>query len=253
MSSEQVVEVGDKHQTHPLTSVHAQLDALWVRYLNLLDEYTNARAAIKKHLSSGYFTLAQANFKSSRGRYGQDYYDQRAVATTRVKIAAKDESVSFKVQKSVITTDEQTVEDASAEKSSGDENENAESPANSDQVQLPTPEATPEPETKHSSSTSEAADMKKDSTPDQEEPKPQIDPHDPIRWFGILVPSTLRQAQKSFAAAVLDEGSVRKAVNSARGMREIEVEIRKLRKAIKKEDKKAGEALPTANVVKTIS
>jgi len=35
-----------------------------------------------------------------------------------------------------------------------------------------------------------------------EEQTPTIDPRDPIRWFGILVPPALRQAQSEFTLSV---------------------------------------------------
>ena len=248
MSSEQIIEVGEKLQNASLVSLHDQLDALWIRYLTLLHDYTNAQAAIKKHMSSGFFTLAQANFKSNRGRYGQDYYDQRAVATTRV-LQAKNESISLKVEKRPITTAEQPTAESAKETPSASEKKDVESPVKSQPVQLPSPEATPEPETKQSSAKPEADT----STADHEKPRSHIDTHDPIRWFGILVPSTLRQAQKSFSSALLDEGSVTKAVNCSRGMREVEIEIRKLRKAIKKEEKKVNEVLPIAGRAETVS
>ena len=252
MSSEQIIEVGEKLQNASLVSLHDQLDALWIRYLTLLHDYTNAQAAIKKHMSSGFFTLAQANFKSNRGRYGQDYYDQRAVATTRVNLQAKNESISLKVEKRPITTAEQPTAESAKENSSASEKKDVESPVKSQPVQLPSPEATPEPETRGGSANPEA-DTKSDSTADHEKPRSHIDTHDPIRWFGILVPSTLRQAQKSFSSALLDEGSVTKAVNCSRGMREVEIEIRKLRKAIKKEEKKVNEVVSITGKVETVS
>ena len=57
-----------------------------VDYLALLDDYVSAQAMIKKQMASGFMSLAQANFKSPTRRYGQDYYDDRAVASARVKV-----------------------------------------------------------------------------------------------------------------------------------------------------------------------
>lgn len=58
---------------------------------------------------------------------------------------------------------------------------------------------------------------------------------DPIRWFGILVPSALRTAQKAFIQAV--EEPVPQLVELARQMRIKEVEISRLRKRIVKAQK----------------
>lgn len=258
MSGEPNAYHGDKVHNDSLTSLYGQLDALWIQYLTLLDEYTKAQAAIQKHMSSGFFTLAQANFKSSRGRYGQDYYDERAVATTRIKIDAETDAISLKVEKFIVRTDEeQPSEDQSQEASSEHEIHGPNGQSQSEPVQLPSPEPTPEPESKLDPLVhSEAKDLPDAITPDtstdpapaesanQEKSKSLVNSHDPIRWFGILVPATLRQAQNSFVTAVRDGSTVTTAVNSSRGMREVEVEIRKLRKAIKKEEKKSIDALP---------
>lgn len=251
MSDEQITDHRENTQPNSLALLHDQLDALWIRYLNLLDEYTNAQASIKRHMSSGFFALAQANFKSSRGRYGQDHYDERAVAITGVHIDTKDDGVSLKIAKRNITTEEGHTEEAPRRSSSTDVKQDTRDPSKSEPIQLPSPEATPEPESKQDRTTP-GADMNTASAPDEEKPKPQSNVHDPIRWFGILVPSTLREAQKSFSTAVLDQESLTKAVNCSRGLREVEVEIRKLRKAIRKVDKKLSEA-PVAGVVPTVA
>lgn len=58
---------------------------------------------------------------------------------------------------------------------------------------------------------------------------------DPLHWFGILVPSELRCAQRSFGSAMQEP--LEKAVNASRCMRQVEAEVNKTRKAIKKADK----------------
>lgn len=55
---------------------------------------------------------------------------------------------------------------------------------------------------------------------------------DPLRWFGILVPSTLRASQSSFKKAVTER--VPFLVNVSSEMKELEVEIRRTRKKIRK-------------------
>lgn len=64
---------------------------------------------------------------------------------------------------------------------------------------------------------------------------PPIEFRDPLRWFGILVPPKLRESQHSFTSAI--EGPLRHLIAAERGMWEIEVEIRKIRKAMKRERK----------------
>ncbi|KAI5357439.1 hypothetical protein Slin15195_G038010 [Septoria linicola] len=275
MAEKKTMDEASREGAENLVLLYSQLDELWIRYLQLLDEYTNAQTAIKKHMSAGFFSLAQANFKSTRGRYGQDYYDERAVASTRVAIDAQDDSYAFEIRKSGPDVDEQPVrgreEDANhdSEDSKGasqSEKPNIKSEKDTSADQLPTPEATPEPESKRESTdTNEASSTasKTESTvetsnserPTDEEETPKVNLQDPIRWFGILVPPTLRQAQASFSKALLDETAMTKAVNTSRGLREAEVEIRKLRKSIKKAEKAvyATDALPIRRPVEASS
>ncbi|KAF7192817.1 Coiled-coil domain-containing protein [Pseudocercospora fuligena] len=218
------------------SALNDQLDSLWTRYLDLLDQYTKAQASIKKHMSSGFFSLAQANSKSAGlgRRYGQDYYDDRTSATTKVQIIA-DEDGSLpqarivKVAQKAVEEDFEIVEKTelvSPEEPSAKDEASSEVRITS----LPTPEATPEPDSHPTepvnSETSTAT--------------PKLITNDPIRWFGILVPPPLRQAQTSFTSAVLGDDAFAQASNAARGMRDVEVDIRKLRKTIKKAEKSQG-------------
>jgi len=55
---------------------------------------------------------------------------------------------------------------------------------------------------------------------------------DPLKWFGILVPPTLRTAQSQFIAAV--QGPLPQLATTLKEMRRMESEIGRLRKTIKK-------------------
>lgn len=55
---------------------------------------------------------------------------------------------------------------------------------------------------------------------------------DPLRWFGILVPQALRDSQSSFTQAV--GGALPRLAIIAREMRNLEIEIGRLKKSIKK-------------------
>lgn len=105
--------------------------------------------------------------------------------------------------------------------------------------QEPTPPSTPLPtnsETKGDND-SDKPQEKQDSPGKDEEQASQI--RDPLTWFGILVPPSLRSAQASFNS-VVDE-PVTDAVNASRGMRETEIEINRLRKDIRKAERTAKE------------
>lgn len=65
--------------------------------------------------------------------------------------------------------------------------------------------------------------------------RPKIDPRDPIRWFGVLVPPPLRSAQSKFIAVV--EGSVPQIVTLTKELRALEIDIGRIRKSIKKLEK----------------
>jgi hypothetical protein len=60
-------------------------------------------------------------------------------------------------------------------------------------------------------------------------------PLDPIHWFGVLVPPSLRKAQKSFTDVVTV--SVPNILNLSSQMRKLEMEIGRTRKTIKRREK----------------
>lgn len=55
---------------------------------------------------------------------------------------------------------------------------------------------------------------------------------DPLRWFGILVPPTLRSAQSGFVSAV--DGPIPQLATVVRDLRSQEIEIGRVKKQIKK-------------------
>lgn len=82
-----------------------KLDDLWEQYLYWIDEYQKTRKQLSEALSSGFFSLAQANFKNTSGaRYGLDHYDERMKAVHRVVMEPGDEPWVFEVVKDKKTT-----------------------------------------------------------------------------------------------------------------------------------------------------
>jgi hypothetical protein len=183
-------------------------------------------------MSAGFLSLARANFNARNGvrRYGQDYYHERAVATRRVTIAAEEgeSKPTVEIVKwSPSTTESEEDSEAAVEvEKTGEKGE--------DVRQLPSPPGTPEPEPqlkqKQSDSNNEAVSL------DTALRKISLET-DPLKWFGILIPQALRSSQASFDAAIHE--AVADAVNSAKGMRSTEAEIRKLRKEIKRMEKQS--------------
>ncbi|KAK3711897.1 hypothetical protein LTR37_009415 [Vermiconidia calcicola] len=225
-----------------LSDLHDRLDSLWTAYLESLDAYTASQALLQKHMSAGFISLARANFNARDGvrRYGKDFYHERAVATTRVHVSPSEDD-SGKARVEVVKRHEpQHGESDGTEDTTSEKDDIADDKAEA--KQQPSPPATPEPESKapeHGPNASK--DNPNPDTKDGESSKPKSKPSleaDPLRWFGILIPPALRVSQASFATAV-DE-VVAESVNAAKRMRECEVEIRKVRKEVRRAEKSGG-------------
>lgn len=63
---------------------------------------------------------------------------------------------------------------------------------------------------------------------------------DPLKWFGYFVSPSLRTCQQCFTSAI-DEPLILSA-NASRSLRDTEVEIRKLRKEIRRSEKRTSAA-----------
>lgn len=205
-----------------------QLDTLWEKHLTLLDSYHQAQQQIARHFSSGFFDLAQATFKSTtRVRYGQEYYDDRMQATTRFEASVNDQDIprlALKVndKPSPSTKDSTKPSDKdSSEKSPGSNKELG----GEKQEDKPSEQGEKEhPEEQE----------QEDRPNDKEKAHNKI--RDPLHWYGILVPPSLRSSQKSFSSAIHDP--VIDAVNSAQALHRVDMDIRKLRKDIKKAERR---------------
>jgi len=153
-------------------------------------------------------------------------------ATRRCHVAIRnDDSLEVVVKRAAASSD-----DSSKPTDATESEKEAEKP---EPQQQPSPPGTPTPESEDANATDPQFDApgnldKKTSASQASSPAVR----DPLYWFGILVPRELCSAQASFSIA-LDE-SVTQAANAARGMREIEAEIRRVRKAVRKAEKAAG-------------
>ncbi|KAF3000712.1 hypothetical protein E8E13_002829 [Curvularia kusanoi] len=91
-----------------------RLDALLEQYLHTLDEYEKLMQQLSKQLSSGFFSLTQANFHNRSGvHYGQDSYDERVQATRRIIV---NEDEDGKLHFSTVSTLHNSPSKASAPK-----------------------------------------------------------------------------------------------------------------------------------------
>ncbi|KAF4343631.1 vacuolar ATPase assembly VMA22 [Fusarium beomiforme] len=139
------------------------IDQLLVRYLSLLDEYTQLRQSLSQLQSDVFQNIARANFVGERGmRYGQDHYDERIQATRLLAIEQnKNQSPNF----SVYTVPEEEKEKVSPAEKSDD-----------------TSRSDP-----------------KDAQPTEKKRKQN---KNPLQWFGLFTPMPLRAAQTHSVKAV---------------------------------------------------
>ncbi|KAJ5780958.1 hypothetical protein N7457_006118 [Penicillium paradoxum] len=221
------------------------LDTLLEQYLHLLDEQQKLQSGLAERLSSGFIALAQANFSSPPGRrYGPDYYDERMKATRNISIQSEE-----RVEE--LTTDLQETEHITAFAGSGytfstlhtpshkpEEVDGNNTTKTSGQVQSVPPGGLEE--TTETTETTETPPAEAPSSENPEssrikiaplkEPKPRSKSSrsaDPIHWYGILVPPSLRRAQDSFAHAI--DNQVPDLASTTSRMRALEQRISQLR------------------------
>ncbi|CAI6336879.1 unnamed protein product [Periconia digitata] len=237
----------DKHE------LVQRLDELLEQYLHTVDAYQQAQQKLASHLSAvsdpirttpetrakltktcpkGYIALAHANFNNASGtRYGQDFYDDRMSASRQMYVRTSHRTSLYdspELQNSMIRPFHEFSVDVFAPLDPP--NKEADQPKEKDQRGTRT----------HSSTVPagfETATAPKDQAvePGIEnvlEPNHVVTRRDPIRWFGILVPSALRSAQSNFVSAV--DGPLPQIATLSKDLRQQEIEIGRLRKQLKK-------------------
>ncbi|KAL3466763.1 hypothetical protein BJX64DRAFT_249848 [Aspergillus heterothallicus] len=200
----------------PATDLVRSLDTLLERYLGLLDKHQKLQGELASKLSSGFLSLAHANYTSPPGRrYGADYYDERMKATRRIK----SKPASFREQNSISgsrelpeigaptklifsialarssSTDEILVKQIEPPENDGKAGESIDSNEDGDSGAVNTTERS------QSLLSRQEALAGAGTKPN---PKKKLEILDPIKWYGILVPPSLRNAQNSFTEAVED-------------------------------------------------
>ncbi|KAL2259630.1 hypothetical protein VTK26DRAFT_6635 [Humicola hyalothermophila] len=243
-----------QHGPNPEPSSHtATIDALLHRYLALLDEYTTLRASLGALQASVFQSLARANFVSAQqhGRpYGQDYYDERMQALRRVGIREEETSGE---------EEEEVGGDGEGERETGgmEETKTKERGNGGGKVVFTVGTYPPAPRETESAAEAGGGGTEKepgdgDGVPDQDpsqdtappppgekdrqkEETPPRPPRDPLRWFGILTPFPLREAQAQSIKAV-EEIIPRLATVNAE-MAAVELEVRRARKKRAKAEK----------------
>lgn len=181
------------------------IDALLERYLGLVDQYTKLRAELTGLQAGVYQDLARANFSAERGiRYGQDFYDDRMQSLRRLSIIQDggDEDNGSYPRFEVVP---RISKDASEGEHEGDDKSDV------------------EPESKVVKDDDEEGEKK-----DASEATVTQKPGDPLRWFGLLTPMPLRQAQGRAVRAV--EEIIPKLASVDAEMSAVEIRVRRARK-----------------------
>lgn len=188
------------------------VDQLLERYLQLLDRYTKLREELSQLHTSLFQNLARANFSAERGmRYGQDYYDERMQATRRVTIEISETGTSRFLMRPAVA-DSEEIEVTPDKKEEG--------------------EISPSDKT-NDEAAADAVAMAKAKAKAKS---------DPLRWYGILTPTSLRQAQANAVKVVEDVVPQLMSVSSQ--MEDLEIQIRRARKRrAKSEASEAKKAL----------
>ncbi|KAJ9390814.1 hypothetical protein DTO063F5_1258 [Paecilomyces variotii] len=238
----QLSDAREKHLGKPESSskLLESLDSLLEQYLQLLHRHQTLHAQLGNQLSSGFFSLAQANYSSPGRRYGQDYYDERMKATRRISVkppanredkslepeetedtGSSSQSYMFKIKTTLADYETEEEKPKSETAISGENAESSESALNPGSGET----AEDRTETPSTPGESEEGAPSKNSS-SSTAPKRALPSPDPLRWYGVLVPPSLRSAQRSFVTAT---ESMSELASIATEIRNVEERVFKLR------------------------
>jgi hypothetical protein len=181
-------------QGHTVKMDSDAVDILLERYLHLLHEYTTLREQLNALQRGIYQNIARANFAAERGlRFGRDHYDDRMQASRLLAVTTGEKgSLDFSIGY-------ESAADTVAESSEADQD------------------------------LGHGEEEHKDARDEKAVEQPIRKPHrDPLKWFGLITPSTLRQAQTQSVQAV--EDIIPRLVSINIQMTEVEIEVRRARK-----------------------
>ncbi|KAL4935700.1 hypothetical protein BDV06DRAFT_206472 [Aspergillus oleicola] len=238
-------ELKQLHIDDPTPHLIQTLDELLEKYLHLFDKHQSLQNELASKLSSGFLSLAHANYTCPPGRrYGADYYDERMKATRRVILQPPSSSSNADHNTEVeelqqietpagptFTIEAFSPSDEEDQTDAGDKSEPLDSELRSS---VPESSKAGEDDTTVTTAypsdppTSTETNSEADTKTERAERKPRT--LDPIRWYGILVPPSLRSAQKSFIEVV--EGSLPELASTVVEMQTTEKKICRLRKEL---------------------
>jgi hypothetical protein len=197
----------------PSQTLSAEIDSLFLQYLDVLDQYDSLRKGLGNLQVSIQQNIARANFDAPRGvRYGEELYDGRMRAVRFCRVTGTAQPEVFEV---VAGARVDSKEDGKEEQD--------------------TPDVTSE----KADTEIEDEDIKEQTTAQDN----KIETKDPLRMFGILTPQALRVAQSESIKMV--EDVIPRLVSVDAEMKELEIKIRRARKYRAK-----SEATETAQATK---
>ncbi|KAI0969234.1 hypothetical protein F4678DRAFT_439802 [Xylaria arbuscula] len=237
------------------------IDGLLERYLHLLHDYTSLREELTALQTGMYQNIARANFAAERGlRFGQDYYDDRMQASRRLVVSCDSQNQDPSQEPSErqdgrtpvvlggIVTSFAVVGPASVGAAASTANEDSEvnveaSPnppdpearakeqsgaPNIEVCSAPTP-----PSQRTDTDAAQSGNYARDNTTSETTKEGTATPQkskskDPLRWFGLLTPMPLRQAQTQSIRAV--EHVIPRLASLNAEMAAVEIEVRRARK-----------------------
>ena len=180
----------------------SRLDALLSQYLTLLDTYTTLRTQLSSQFSSGFLSLAHANRNATATlgagrRYGEEGYDERMKASRAVRI----EELKSRLRLEDATEQDEADDEEEKDGNDIDEKALATHPGRLNDVTAENEQdSTPETEKGRALPNADTADEISHisfSTPGLTSPST-----DPLRWYGLLIPPTLRQCQSTFTTSI---------------------------------------------------
>ncbi|OTB20373.1 hypothetical protein K445DRAFT_312821 [Daldinia sp. EC12] len=195
------------------------IDLLLERYLHLLHEYTTLREQLSTLQTGMYQNIARANFAAERGmRFGQDFYDERMQASRKLAITPAGGNNDDNNQEHIVPVPVFVI-----------------TAAGSTEPEVPEKGATTTSTASTSTTTDDGIRHEEGEKEEEEEeetrepsPKKERRNDDPLRWFGLLTPMPLRQAQAQSIQAV--EQVIPKLVSVNAQMAQVEIEVRRARK-----------------------
>ncbi|KAK9343721.1 hypothetical protein V1522DRAFT_412315 [Lipomyces starkeyi] len=221
---------GEEEELIDPSALPSVLDRLLFSYCELLDQYQAIQDRLSSSFTDGFINLAKANYES-RTRFGKDYYHGGMTASKILTLNEKeftplyapDTQVEY-TQLALVDVPLPSVEDAADV--GGAEKVDASATTTSTATEE-NPVRRRRPDEEKPDSTQEPEDDKKKAEAEQGEPKlpapkarKQKIPlnRDPIRWFGVLVPFSLRKSQNNFTEAVSEIANLLSIVNQLRAL-----------------------------------